>query len=179
MSSYLQIEGDPSRWWPSEPIDLGMLTSLPLRVQVTSPLAGTLLVSAKSAAVVLAHPATDGSIPSGHGEIAAPAIYLPTATGPSAGAVGYQLPESPDLETLATEIITAMRDSRRLVITIGSPARPGTLVLNGATLPFVVLCQATVSGRPPGSIPSGHERERSGHERERSGHERERSGDPG
>jgi hypothetical protein len=86
----------------------------------------------------------------------APAIYVPTATGPSAGNVGYELPTSVNLATLASQITALMSGGGSQTITLGT-ASGGTVVLNGATLSFVVLCQATTSGgltgSPAGSIP--------------------------
>ena len=64
------------------------------------------------------------------------AIYLPTATGPSATRYGYALPAMANEQNLATEIATAMRNGTRQTITLYGG---GTLVINGASLSFAVL----------------------------------------
>jgi hypothetical protein len=78
-------------------------------------------------------------------------IYLPTPSGISEGHVGHELPASADLDNLASQIAALMRDGHRQTITLNGG---GTLVLNGATLPFAVLCMQF----PPmagGPVPHG------------------------
>ena len=53
---------------------------------------------------------------------------------------------------LANQIITSMRSGHSLSVTLGGSASGGTLVLDGATLSFVVLCQPIVLG-VGGSMP--------------------------
>ena len=141
MSGYLQIEGDPTQWWLVQPITPNQLTGQALTVQVQAPLAGSLLLSANSASVAVM--TSQGAETAG---LAIPnaAMYVPTSTGPSAGYAGYELPASADLATLAGEITTLMNNGSRQVIAIGAGGSGG-LVLNGATLSFVVLCPATVT----------------------------------
>ncbi|HTX27818.1 MAG TPA: hypothetical protein VME19_12455 [Streptosporangiaceae bacterium] len=48
----------------------------------------------------------------------APAIYLPTAAGPSPGHLGYALPSAVNVENLASEIATAMRNGTRQTVAL-------------------------------------------------------------
>jgi hypothetical protein len=151
MSGYLQIEGDPTQWWLVQPITPNQLTGQALTVQVQAPLAGSLLLSANSASVAVM--TSQGAEPT---SLAIPnaAIYVPTAAGPSAGYAGYELPASADLATLAGEITTLMNNGSRQIIAIGAGGSGG-LVLNGATLSFVVLCPATVAAGGGGATGGG------------------------
>jgi hypothetical protein len=147
MSGYLQIEGDPTKWWLAQAIQPSQLTGQALSVEVEAPLAGTLLLSPSSASVAVFN---EGAAPAKL-EIPRPAIYVPTATGPSAGSAGFELPASADLAALAGEITTLMNNGGRQTIALDGYG--GSLVLNGATVSFVVLCPATVSA-PAGGHPA-------------------------
>ena len=81
-----------------------------------------------------------------------PVCHLPTASGPSAESHGYVLASPVDLTGLASKISAAMNASSQLTIELGSGLTAGVLVLNGATLPFVVLCPANAAlGTPSGT----------------------------
>jgi class 3 adenylate cyclase len=67
-----------------------------------------------------------------------PSIYLPTASGLSAGHFGYELPTGVNLDDLASQIIASMRSGHDQTVTLNGG---GALVLNGARLSFVFLCQ--------------------------------------
>ena len=154
MVSYLQIADDPTKWWLSQPADVSHLTGPTARFEVKAPLAGLLLLSVKAASSVAlvnvpVQPGTPKVV-----AMTAPAIYLPTAAGPSAGSAGDELPASVDLGNLANEITTLVGAGHAQPIALSS----GTLVLNGASLSFVVLCPATASApvAPPeagGAVP--------------------------
>ncbi len=138
MFSYLQIADDPTKWWLSQPADVSHLTGPTARFEVKAPLAGMLLLSVKAAPSVAlvnvpVQPVTPKVV-----AMTAPAIYLPTAAGASAGSAGYELPASVDLGNLANQITTLVGAGHTQPIALGS----GTLVLNGASLSFVVLCPA-------------------------------------
>jgi hypothetical protein len=139
LPSYLTIVGDPTKWWLDQPIDSSMLTGQPLSVPVLAPLAGTLLVSPRAASVAIAHLALSGFVPTAL-DVPAPTIYVPTVTGPLAGSVGYELPASVSLPSLASETTALMLNGGKQSIPLGGGAYTGALVLNGATLSFVVLC---------------------------------------
>lgn len=152
MPNVIQIEGDPTRWWPARPIDAGQLTRPPLSVQVSAPVTGTLVLSGKPGSVALF------DLPSGQEphvlDVPQPAIYVPTPTGISEGHVGYELPAGADLGKLADQIAALMRDGHSQTFALGGSASGGALVLNGATLSYVVLCLQTPP-RVGGSVPHG------------------------
>ena len=152
MYSYLQITGDPAKWWLEQPLQASQLTGQPLSVPVKAPLAGTLLLSARSASVAVFNSPFEGAVPSDQ-KLPAPVIYLPTAAGPSAQFAGYELPATTDLAKLAGEITALMHGGGSLDIPLGGAATGGVLMLNGATVPFVVLCQATAG--PTGDSSGG------------------------
>ena len=135
MSSYLQIEGDPTQWWPAQPFGASQLTGQPLSIPVLGPLHGTLVLSGKAANVAVFNSSAQPA-PTIKSQV--PSVYVPTAAGLSAGHVGYELPTSANLDDLASQIIAAMQSDHYQTITLNGG---GALVLNGATLPFVVLCQ--------------------------------------
>jgi hypothetical protein len=134
MPSYIQIAGDPAKWWLTQPVDASQLSGQPLNISVAAPMAGFLVVSGKVASTAIFNEPS-ATIP---GDINGPeaAIYLPTATGPSAGHTGYALPPTVDVANLASQIETSMRNGSHQTITLDGG---GTLVLNGATLSFVVI----------------------------------------
>jgi hypothetical protein len=152
MPSYIQIEGDPTRWLVPRPIHASQLTGPPLSLPVSAPVVGTLVLSGKSGSVVLFDAPAQGA--QKDLDVPIPAIYVPTPSGISEGHVGYELPASADLDALASQISGSMHDGHTQTITLGGNASGGTLVLNGATLSFVVLC----AQNPPavgGATPHG------------------------
>jgi predicted RecA/RadA family phage recombinase len=157
MPSYIQIEGDPTTWWLAQPISASQLTGQPLSLQVIAPVVGTLVLSGKAASVAVFDP------PSGQApnllDVPVQAIYVPTAAGISEGSVGYELPASAVLGTLAGQIAALMLGGNTQVVALGGTTSGGTLVLNGATLSFAVLCQqyqaATTGPIKTGSVVHG------------------------
>lgn len=148
MPGYIQIEGDPTRWWFDQSIDVGKLAGQVLSVEVKAPLAGTLVISARAASAVVLERAP-GAVPRAL-DHPSPVVYVPTSAGPSSGSHGYELPASADPSNLAGQITAAMHDGRRQAVALAS----GTLVLNGATLAFAVVAPAN----PPAvgdSVPHG------------------------
>jgi hypothetical protein len=141
VTSYLQIEGDPTKWWPTQPFRASQLTGQPLSIPVNTPAQATLVISGKAGSVAVFEVAS--SQPGPTIEPQAPCIYVPTAAGLSTGHVGYELPADVNLTDLANQVIAAMKSGHTQAITLSGG---GTLVLNGATLSFVVLCQAIVLG---------------------------------
>jgi hypothetical protein len=138
MVSYLQIADDPTKWWLSQPADVSNLTGPTARFEVQAPLAGMLLLSVKAAPSVAVVNVPVQAVAPKVIEVTAPAIYLPTAAGPSAGSAGHELPASVDLANLANEITTLVGAGHTQAVALSS----GTLLLNGASLSFVVLCPA-------------------------------------
>ena len=75
-------------------------------------------------------------------------IYLPTGAGASAHNFGYGLLINEALggQNLGAEIATAMRNGARMTVPLYGG---GTLVINGATLDFVVVNPASAGGSSP------------------------------
>jgi hypothetical protein len=141
MACHIQIGDDPTMWWLAEQIQPSQL-SQPLSVLTWYPIRGTLVLSPRAANVAIFTP-PPVLVPnplSGPG-----GLYLPTATGPSAGHIGYQL-AGQDPAALAEQIQALMRSGQSQTITLGAG---GTLVLNGATLPFAVTGPAAIGGSTP------------------------------
>ncbi|MGO9504019.1 MAG: hypothetical protein ACLPUO_21160 [Streptosporangiaceae bacterium] len=151
MDDFLVIQGDPTQWKLSEPIEASALTASgpPLALAVVEPLAGTLLLSCRAAAsVVLSNPGPHGAIPSGAIPLAMTVMYLPTAAGvstESAGAAVWYPLDAADLTALEAEITAAMTQGTLASVGFISVGGSGVVVLNGARLPFVVLAPATHS----------------------------------
>jgi hypothetical protein len=138
MSSYVQIGDDPTKWWLEPPIKASQLTGQPLSVNVSVPVVGTLVLSGKAASVAVFEESSDPA-PKDL-DVPIPTIYVPTPAGISEGHVGYELPASANQGSLANDIAAAMRDGHSQTVALGGSSSGGTLVLNGATLSFVVLC---------------------------------------
>ena len=141
MACHIQIGDDPTIWWLAEQIQPSQL-SQPLGVLTWYPIRGTLVLSprASNVAIFTPPPVLVPNPLSGPG-----GLYLPTATGPSAGHIGYQL-AGQDPAALAEQIQALMRSGQSQTITL---AAGGTLVLNGATLPFAVTGPAAIGGSTP------------------------------
>ena len=148
MSVYLQIEGDPTKWWPTDPFQASQLTGQPLSIPVTAPAYATLVLSGKADSVAVFDVPSSQAAPDGL-ELQVPSIYVPTAAGLSAGHVGYELPTGVNVDDLASQIVASMRSGHNQTITLSGG---GTLVLNGATLSFVALVTPIVLG-VGGSMP--------------------------
>jgi hypothetical protein len=145
MPNYIQIGDDPTKWWLIQPFNAGQLTGQPLNLNVAGPLSGFLVLSGKPASVAV-FDEPNATFPPIVNPTSA-AIYLPTATGPSAAHFGYVLPPTVNVATLAGQIATTMRNGSRQTITLYGG---GTLVLNGATLLFVVIQPGAIG------VSSGH-----------------------
>ncbi|HEV2254988.1 MAG TPA: hypothetical protein VGS06_17535 [Streptosporangiaceae bacterium] len=145
MPSYIQIEGDPAKWWIEDQFPVSELTGgQPLSVTSLAPIEGVMVLSARSATVAVLN-VPSGSPPA---PLAVPGefIYVPTAAGPSAGHVGYQVADGADAVSLSSQVAAAMHGGQSLTIAL---AGGGTLVLNGATLAFAVLGPIGLGGATP------------------------------
>ena len=140
---HIQIGDDPTIWWLVSPIEPGQLTQ-PQIVLTWYPIKGILVLSPRASHVAIFTPPPVLVPPplSGPGT-----LYLPTATGPSAGHIGYQLAGGVDPETLAQQIQTLMHNGQSQTLTLGGAG--GTLVLNGATLSFAVTNPNSLGGGTP------------------------------
>jgi hypothetical protein len=149
MPGYIQIEGDPTEWWIAEQFPTSELTGgQPLNVTSLAPINGILVLSPKSATVAVFN-APSGTPPSPL-PIPGAIIYLPTATGPSAGHVGYSLAGDVDPMSLSGQIAGAMHAGSSQTIALSDG---GTLVVNGEVLTFAVLAPA--GGPTPGPPRAG------------------------
>ena len=151
MPGYIQIEGDPTKWWIADQFPTDELTGgQPLNVTSLAPINGTLVLSPRSATVAVFN------VPSGTPPpplpISGAIIYLPTATGPSAGHVGYSLAGDVDPMSLSGQIAGAMHAGSSQTIALGDG---GTLVVNGEVLTFAVLASTGASGPTPGPPRAG------------------------
>jgi hypothetical protein len=148
MPGYVQIEGDPTQWWldPGQSVDVSQLTNQVLKIKITAPLAGTLLISPKAGSIAVFENPPGAAKPVPHLQ---PTVYVPTPTGPSFDSPGFDLPSSVDLSDLASQVATAMSKGSSQKVPLGGP-ESATLVLNGASLPFVVLSEVTGVG---GAVP--------------------------
>ena len=151
MPGYIQIEGDPTKWWIADQFPTNELTAgQPLNVTSLSPINGILVLSPRSATVAVFN------VPSGTPPpplpISGAIIYLPTATGPSAGHVGYSLAGDVDPMSLSGQIAGAMHAGSSQTIALGDG---GTLVVNGEVLTFAVLAPIGTDGPTPGPPRAG------------------------
>ena len=141
MSKFLRIASDPTLWVLQDPIDVAQLTASaqPVAVGVAHPLRGTMLLSGRAAAsVALLGPQPVGWRPSGI-ILPEPVLYLPSPGGPTHSNAGFTLPGGTDLAKLQGDVTAAMTAGTTAAVAI---AGGGELVLNGASLPFVILCPA-------------------------------------
>jgi hypothetical protein len=155
MYGNLQIEGDPTIWWLDQPVDVSQWTGQTVSVSVKAPISGTLLISLRVASVAAFTESGVSAAPSSL-VLPFPAIYLPTASGPSANSYGYVLPLSANLSNLEGQISAAMGGGISVTIPFGL-ASNGALIVSGAALPFVVLCPANSALSTPsggGGVPN-------------------------
>jgi hypothetical protein len=137
---HIQIGDDPTVWWLTEPIQPSQLTQ-PLTVQLYYPIWGILVLSPRASHVAIYSP-PPVLVPE---PVSTAALYLPTAAGVTAGDVGYDVPNDP--VTLSQQIQALMHSGQTLTLTLGGTG--GTLVLNGATLPFAVTSPNPTGGPTP------------------------------
>jgi hypothetical protein len=144
----LLIQGDPTLWSLAKPFDASTFvqSSAPESIDVLAPLAGTLLLSVKAAGSVAVIQPPAGAIPTDY-KSAVPFLYLPKPAGFRSINDTYPLPASTNLANLMGQITGTMDQGSRLAVELDR-GLIRALVLNGATLPFVVVCPANV---PPAS----------------------------
>jgi hypothetical protein len=141
--SYLCVEGDPTQWGLAARDIAGLTAGEPVALEVITPLAGTLLLAPGRAGSLSVYPSP--LLPGGWFpcvELPAPHLYLPSTTGVAAQSPGYMLAPGTNLETLQQDILTAMHDGTFLPVSATIDGHAGTVLLNGAALPFVVLVAA-------------------------------------
>jgi hypothetical protein len=155
MHNILRIAGDHASWI-LEDAQIETVaqelsnTGRPVTLEVIAPLAGRLVLSAKSAASValLGPPEGAGWTPGG-AVLPRAHLYVPSGAGPTKAAPGYTLAPSTDLGQLERDISAAMHHGAFLTVKIIEGIQDGLLMLNGAVLPFAVLCPPS-----PGQVPA-------------------------
>jgi len=139
---FLKIDDDPTNWKLSEQIAAEALTSsgnAPFQATIVAPRTGILLLSGRAAASAVLW-GVGGATPNGGEFMAESFLYLPSKTGLTSTAPQsmYELPAGTQLDGLAAQIAAAMSEGQTCTVEYSG----GVIVLNGATLPFVVLFQA-------------------------------------
>jgi len=153
----LRVEGDPATWIlgassPASVLQRDLINQDgPVTVDVDAPLKGRLVLSTRSLAhvAVLTPPAgwtSGGFIPAGWipggGIQPRGLLYVPSTTGPVPDNPGYTLPPFFDVAALESDIVTAMTDGTTIAVEVTEGIFSGSLLLNGAALPFVVISPA-------------------------------------
>jgi hypothetical protein len=152
----LQIGTDPTVWalaatqaaiaGATSPVAWSVVQPVAGRLVLSPGHAGSLVVSAgpSSAAAVTQPAASAGISPRGviHAAGAEPApgavVYLPSGTATTAASPGQQLEMGSQVPNVEQDVVTAMTKGTSVSYPLNSG---GTLVLDGATLAFVVLVQ--------------------------------------
>ncbi len=145
----LNIGSDPTSWIldnSKEDVTYDLVkrklhAAQPFALPVAEPLEGELALSPRAGNVSLI------SFPRGHNwnpsdVPTSPFLYIATAVGPAADQENcYVLAHDADVEELQRRILKAMADPDVVTVEVTAGGGSGVLVLNGATLPFVVLCK--------------------------------------
>ncbi len=151
MEVIVRIGGDPTSWVAADQSYESMTAELrkaagPVVIPVTAPLVGSLVLSHRAAAsvAVIQPPGgmvlrTTGWNPGHEGGPSAPILYLASPTGPGPDAV-YAVSSNVDYGTAVQEITTAMTNGTVLAFGVYDASGTGTLLINGAALPFAVVC---------------------------------------
>ncbi len=148
MKNILHIAADPNPWV----LDDAQLESVaeqiaqaggPVTLPVIAPLKGSLVLSRSAASVALLPPPGGVGWTPGYIHLPAPGLYVPSPSTPASHVTAYALPPPADLTKLGQDIVAAMTEGTRLTVEISDGLLTGQLFLNGATLPFAVLCPAS------------------------------------
>ena len=142
MYNVLLVDTDPTSWELSEVVEQVPTSGTPEVLRVYHPLKGDLVLSPRSvgSAVFLEYqlpPDVHGTRPNGMPIPEGGALYVPSPIGPDANIRPPNLyTPSVGLAALKTDIIAAMKDRTFLTVKVTG----GEVVINGAEVPFVVLC---------------------------------------
>lgn len=150
LYGHLQIHPDPTFWWLRQPIDESTLTGAGgiQRLETVSPVSGTLVLAVDLVPSFALSDVPAGAIPT-DADRPAPLLYLPTPGGFPGVTASYSLPVDTDLAALADEIATAMTGKKTIAIGL-TGGGANQVVLNGAALPFAVICPVKAPAPPPG-----------------------------
>jgi hypothetical protein len=151
----LRIGSDPASWIVTGGDYEGLVAQLsrpaaPVVADVISPLVGRLVLSPKAAgSVVILQPSGGGLTwqpfdwnPGGAIKPSGPVVYLASPAGPFAGTSRYTVSADLNAQGVEQDVIAAMSDDTKRILTlpVSGPAGTGMLVVDGATLPFAVVC---------------------------------------
>jgi hypothetical protein len=146
----VRIGGDPTSWtvagqsYETMTEELSNATG-PVVIQVISPLVGSLVLSHRAAgSVAVIQPPggvvfkNTGSNP-GHEQAPTTAtLYLASPAGPGPGAM--YAASNANFAAAVQEVSTAMANGAVLALSVYDASGTGTLLINGAALPFAVVC---------------------------------------
>jgi len=147
----VRIGSDPTSWAvpnaSSESVakNLGQATE-PVVLTVTAPLAGQLVLSHRAVGSVALIDPPGGRVwqthdwNPGHGSApTAPLVYLASPAGPGQAPV-YAVSSNINKATAVDDIVAAMKDGTMLTFQVYDASGTGALVINGAALPFAIVC---------------------------------------
>lgn len=169
MDLILRIGGDPASWVVLDADYEALVAQLhrataPVIIEVTAPLTGRLVLSPKAAGSVVILQPPGGAVwrttdwnpggafwkttdwnPGGAikpGAARAPIVYLASPAGPGTGTSRYAVSGDVNAQGVVQDIVTAMSDGtkRMLSLPVYDPSGTGVLVIDGAALPFAVVC---------------------------------------
>jgi hypothetical protein len=142
-ANYLKIQGDPTSWTLRAAPPQDGWNDGPVAIDITGPVAGTLILSPARAGSFALTPEIWGNGWE-HGtpiELASRYLYIPTTSGLTAASPGYPLAAQYDLPALRQSIMDAMTTGSTLPVNV-DVLGGGVVILNGAQLPFAVLAVA-------------------------------------
>jgi hypothetical protein len=142
----LRIDADPTSWELTVGVERVPALNAPVVLPVYHPLKGDLVLSpqAVGSAVFLEYqlgPNVHGTRPNGYPIPKGGALYVPSPVGPDENINPlnlYPLGNTVDLAALQADIIAAMKGRTFLTVKVTG----GEVVINGAEVPFAVLCPA-------------------------------------
>lgn len=145
MYNALRIDTDPTTWELSKAVEQVPTSGAPVVLPVSHPLMGNLVLSPRSvgsAVFLQLPPDTHGTRPNGV-LLPKPALYLPSPIGVDVHISPpnyYTLAGPLDLAALQADIIAAIDGGTFLTVKVTL----GEVVINGAELPFAVLCRPVI-----------------------------------
>jgi hypothetical protein len=139
-ANFLKIQGDPTSWGLRTTPPRDGWHDTPVALDLTSPVAGILILSpARVASYSLtAEIWANGWEHGGNIKVVSPYLYIPSTAGLTADSHGYPLAAQHDLPALQRSILDAMTRGSTLTVNL-DVLGSGTVILNGAQLPFAVL----------------------------------------
>jgi hypothetical protein len=150
VETIVRIGSDPTDWvvpdasYQSVATQLGQATG-PVKLPVTAPLTGTLVLSHRAAGSVALLGPPGGTVfethdwnPGHEAAPSAPRVYLASSAGPGQGSL-YAVSSNVNSDAAVQEIVTAMTGNTVLTLQVYDSSGSGVLLINGAALPFAVV----------------------------------------